>query len=262
MPWTEANGVTLHYAVDGPAGGEPLVLVHELGGTLRSWDHLMPRIVDAGFRVLRWDWRGSGLSEKIRGELPVEHMAADMAALMDACGFAGPANLVGTALGGGIAVAFAARYPGRVKRLVISSPACGGGQASVDMLLTRAEGVERDGMRPFADPSLARSYPEPYRTDAAFFDQYRNRWICNDPASFASHNRMLARMDETVNFARIACPTLVLSATDDPLRTPEAVKQIADAIPGSEYRELASGHFLPVYSPDLWAETVLPFVSA
>ncbi|HKK30535.1 MAG TPA: alpha/beta hydrolase [Alphaproteobacteria bacterium] len=260
MPWIEANGLTLHYALDGPEGGAPLVLVHELGGTLHSWEPLIPRIEAAGHRVLRWDWRGSGLSEKIRGDLSVDAMCADLAALMDGLSFPQPVNLVGTALGGGIAIAFAARHPDRVKKLVASSPATGGGQASVDMLLTRAEGVEKDGMRPFADQSMARSFPEKYRTDPDFFAEYRNRWICNDPASFASHNRMLARMDETRSFAKVDCPTLILAGVDDPLRTPESVKAIANGLSGAEYRVLETGHFLPVYSPDLWAEHVLPFV--
>ena len=35
--------------------------------------------------------------------------------------------------------------------------------------------------------------------------------------------------------------------------------EVAEAIPGAEYQTLASGHFLPVNTPDLWAETVLPF---
>ena len=260
MPWIEANGVTLHYHLDGPEDGKPLVLVHELGGTAHSWQPLIPRIVLAGHRVLRWDWRGSGLSEKIRGAFSIDDMCADLAALMDAVGFPQPAYMVGTALGGGIAIAFAARHPAKVRKLVASSPATGGGNASREMLLTRAAGVEKDGMRAFADQSMARSYPEQYRTDPAAFAEYRNRWICNDPASFAAHNRMLAEMDETPNFANLTCPTLVLSGTDDPLRTPAAVQEIANAIPGASYRELAPGHFLPVYSPDLWAETVLPFL--
>ena len=72
---------------------------------------------------------------------------------------------------------------------------------------------------------------------------------------------MLGGMDESVNFGKLACPALVLSGVDDPLRTPASVKEIADAIPGAQYQELNSGHFLPVYSPDMWADTVLPFLA-
>ncbi|MCA8927158.1 MAG: alpha/beta fold hydrolase [Alphaproteobacteria bacterium] len=261
MPWIEANGVTLHYSLDGPETGRPLVLVHELGGTSHSWQPLIPRVTAAGHKVLRWDWRGSGLSEKIRGDFSIDDMCADLAALMEAVGFGQPADMVGTALGGGVAIAFAARYPARVRKLVVSSPATGSPGGN-ERIMTRAAGVKKDGMRPFADPSLALSYPEKYRTDPAAFAEYRNRWICNDPDSFAAHNLMLGAMDESVNFGKLACKALVLSGSDDPLRTPAAVKEIADAIPGADYRELQAGHFLPVYAPDLWAETVLPWLAA
>jgi len=261
MPFTEANGVTLHYRLDGSSDGKPLVLIHELGGTLLSWESLIPPLMAAGYYVLRWDWRGSGLSEKIRGTLAVDAMCGDLAGLVDAVGFPQPVDVVGTALGGGIAIAFAAREQARVRRMVVTSPATGGNYASREMLLTRAEGVEKDGMRPFADASMARSFPPKYRTDAAYFGEYRNRWICNDPGSFACHNRMLADMDESGAFAKLTCPILVIAGTDDPLRTPEAVKAIADVIPGAEYRELATGHFMPVYSQNLWADNVLPFLA-
>jgi 3-oxoadipate enol-lactonase len=259
MPWIEANGVSLHYRLDGQEDGKPLVLVHELGGTSYSWEPLIPRVAAAGFRVLRWDWRGSGLSEKIRGDFGIDDMCADLAALMDALKFGQPADVVGTALGGGIAIAFAARYPAKVGKLVVTSPATGSPDGN-ERIMTRAAGVKKDGMRPFVDPSFALSYPEKYRTDPAHFTEYRNRWVCNDPDSFAAHNLMLAGMNESVNFGKLKCRTMVISGVDDPLRTPAAVKEIADAIPGAEYREMQTGHFMPLYSPDLWAETVLPWL--
>ncbi len=262
MAWIEANGVSLEYFLDGPEGDRPLVLIHELGGSAYSWDAILPDLVAAGRRVLRWHWRGTGMSEKIRGELAVDTLCADLAALMDALGFPQPADIAGTALGGGVGLAFAARYPSRVRRLAVSSPAIGGGSGIEAMLRARADEVERQGMRPLADQSLARSYMEKYRTDPAAFAAYRNRWIANDPVSYASHNRMLAAMDETARLADIACPTLVIGGTDDPLLTPAMMQPIAAAIPGGEYRELPTGHFLPVNTPRLFVTEVLPWLGA
>ena len=64
MPFIDANGVSLHYELAG-ARGPSVVLLHELGGTLNSWDAVAPRLA-ARFRVLRYDQRGAGLSEKVR----------------------------------------------------------------------------------------------------------------------------------------------------------------------------------------------------
>lgn len=259
MPWIEANDVILHYRIEGPAEAPPFVLIHELGGSLDSWDRAMLHLTN--HRVLRWDWRGAGQSEKIRGELSVDVLCADLAALMDALQIDDAVDVAGTALGGGVALAFAARNPARVRRLAVSSPAIGGASGIEAMLRARADQVERDGMRSQVDISLDRSYLPKYRTDAAAFQEYRARWITNDPASYASHNRMLAAMDERANLAKITCPTLVLGGDDDALLTPDAMRAIADVIPGAAFQKLASGHFLPVNTPKLWAETVLPFLA-
>ena len=261
MALIEANGVVLEYQLDGPKNGLPLVLLHELGGSMQSWEPCIPAMVKAGRRVLRYNWRGTGTSEKIRGELAVDTMCDDLAALMDAVGFAQPADIAGTALGGGIVLAFAARFPGKVRKVTASSPAIGGDSGIEEMLRTRADQVEAEGMRPQVDSSLVRSYMPKYRTDDAVFTAYRNRWIANDPGSYASHNRMLAAMDERANMGRIACPCLITGGGDDKLLTPPAMKLIADTIPGAEYRELPTGHFLPVNTPDLWTAEVLPWLN-
>lgn len=260
MPLIEANGIVQEYDLTGPEGGAPLVLIHELGGSMQSWERCLPALQESGRRVLRYNWRGTGASEKIRGELDVAVLCNDLAALMDAVGLAQPADVAATALGGGVALAFAARYPAKVRRLAVSSPAIGGSDGLGDMLRKRADEVEADGMRPQVDSSLARSYMEKYRTDTAAFTAYRNRWIANDPVSYASHNRMLAEMDEWPNLARIACPVLVIGGADDMLLTPAMMQPIAEAIPNGEYKLLPTGHFLPVNTPDLWAAAVLPWL--
>ena len=79
MDWMEVNGVALRYAVSGE-GKENLVLVHELGGALESWSDVLPAL-EQEFRVLRYDQRGFGLSEKSKGTLDINDMTGDIAAL-------------------------------------------------------------------------------------------------------------------------------------------------------------------------------------
>jgi 3-oxoadipate enol-lactonase len=260
MPLIEANGIVQEYDLSGPESGPPLVLIHELGGTLQSWDRCMPALAESGRRVLRYNWRGTGASEKIRGELAVDTLCEDLAALFKALDFPLPTDMAGTALGGGVALAFAARYPKSVRRLAVSSPAIGGSDGLEAMLRGRADEVERLGMRPQVERSLARSYLEKYRTDAQAYTDYRNRWVANDPVSYASHNRMLAAMDETGNVSAIRCPTLVIGGTDDMLLTPEMMQPIAGAIGDGEFLLLPTGHFLPVNTPDVWCGSVLPWL--
>jgi len=179
---------------------------------------------------------------------------------MDALDLSGSADVAGTALSSGVALAFAACMPERIRKLAVSSPAFGGASGIEAMLRARADQVEQKGMRGQADTSLDRFFLPKHRLDASAFQDYRARWISNDPSSYASHTCMLAGMDERANLAKIACPTLVLGGEDDALLTPSAMQEVAEAITGAEYQKLASGHFLPVNTPDLWAETVLPFL--
>ncbi len=60
MNWIEVNGTSLRYEVTG-AGPSTLVLIHEMGGTLDSWDQVLPAL-NASRRVVRYDTRGAGLS--------------------------------------------------------------------------------------------------------------------------------------------------------------------------------------------------------
>ena len=112
MPWIEANGASLRYALSG-AGKETLVLVHEAGGCLESYEDALPGLEEE-FRVLRYDQRGFGFSEKVR-ELSFETVVADLAGLLDALQITAPVHVAGCAMGADFSVGFAARHPGGLR---------------------------------------------------------------------------------------------------------------------------------------------------
>ena len=257
MEWLETNGVVLRYDLSG-TGRVPLVLIHELGGSLEFWEPVLPAF-QQGFRVLRYDLRGFGMSEKVK-TLHLDDLLGDLVGMLEALAITDPCCVIGPALGGGIALAFAAKHPARVRRLVVSSPATGVAAERRAQSIQRAEAVERGGMRVAVEQSLSRSYPERFRGDRRRFEQYRRRWLANDPEGFAAINRMLTEMDLSQQYGRIACPTLVIGCTYDTLRPPPEVKSIAEQIPGAQYVEIASGHFMPHQTPELFIETVLPFL--
>src|SRR5215475_5499183 len=122
MHFVEVNGTALRYDVCGD--GPTLVLIHEMGGTLESWDLVVP-LFSAKRCVLRYDTRGAGLSQKIRAPLSIDTMVNDLIALLDALGIAEKVALAGVAVGGAIAMHAAVRFPQRVAAVVASSPAVG-----------------------------------------------------------------------------------------------------------------------------------------
>jgi 3-oxoadipate enol-lactonase len=260
MNWIEVNGTSLRYELSG-TGQTTLVLVHEMGGTLDSWDQVLPALNNTR-QVLRYDTRGAGLSEKTHGKVTFDDMADDLAALLDAIGIHGKVVLAGTAVGGAIAIHFAVRHAARTAALVVTSPATGVAAERRQATLDRATAVETGGMRGIAEASIANSYPTEVRHNAEEFRTFRARWLANDPHSFAAINRMLVDSTVTDELTRIGCPTLVIGCRHDRLRPPAASKAMAEQIPGAEYLEINSGHFAGIQTPGLVSQALHSFLFA
>jgi 3-oxoadipate enol-lactonase len=257
MPWIEANGASLRYELAG-AGTQTLVLMHEAGGCIESYEDALPGLA-GHFRVLRYDQRGYGFSEKMR-ELTFETVVADLAALLDALDIAAPVHLAGCAMGADFATGFAARHPKRVARLVLASPNLGHNGARNAPSLERAALVEREGIRAAMESSHDRSYPENLRAlDRERFRRYQLRWVCNTPASFAASARMMNEVDLTADYAKIEAPTLVIGAKHDALRPPAKAEQVARAIRGAKYVLADTGHFMNLQTPELFSSTLVTF---
>jgi 3-oxoadipate enol-lactonase len=258
MNFIEANGVSLRYAVAG--SGKPLVLIHEMGGTMESWDLVVPAL-SAKRRVVRYDTRGAGFSEKIRGPLKIDTMTDDLVALLDALGVVEKVSLAGTAVGGAIALHTAARCPERVAAVIATSPATSIPPANRAAVLARVERFEREGLRTAVDATAGNGYPPELRHDKARFEAFRARWLANDPSSFAAIYRMLADMDLAPEFSSIQCPVLVMAGQYDRGRPPTVVEPIANAI-GATFKVLPTGHYAGLQTPELVAAAIGEFLDS
>jgi 3-oxoadipate enol-lactonase len=259
MNWIEVNGTALRYELTGD-GPTTLVLIHEMGGTLDSWDQGLGAL-NNGRRVLRYDTRGAGLTEKINGTVTWNDMADDLKALLDALHI-GKVALAGIAVGAAIGVHFAVRNPDRAAALVLHGPATGVSADRRQQTLDRAAAVESGGMRGVVETSLANSYPPIVRHNADVFAQFRARWLANDPRSFAAINRMLAAEDISGELAKIACPTLVTAGRHDSLRAPAVIEPMAKQIPGAEFLELNTGQFASIQTPGTMSQAIHYFLHA
>jgi len=258
MNFMDANGVSLRYAVQGT--GKPLVLIHEMGGSMESWDLVVPAL-SAKRRVVRYDTRGAGGSEKIRGVLKIDTMTDDLIALLDALGITEKVALTGTAVGGAIALHTAARFPDRVAAVIASSPAISiPSKSSREAALARVARFETDGLRVLFDGTADSGYPAELRTDAARFAGFRARWLANDPASFAVIYRMLADMDLAGELPSIKCPTLIIAGDYDRGRPVPMVEPIAKAIPGAKFKKLPTGHYAGLQTPELMVAEIEGFL--
>lgn len=257
MSWLELNETITRYELR-EGIGRPLVLVHEMGGTLHSWDGMVTHLHPTR-PVLRYDMRGAGLSEKLRDVPYIEELADDIVALLDQLQIREPVDLAGCAIGAAVALMCASRHPERIFSVVAVSPVTEVANARRLSLLDIADRMERQGLRSMVDAHLAASYPVATRDHSRVFEEFRARWIANDPESFARYYRMLAELDIRPALGRLKCPVLVIGALQDTLRSAAASEQVAAQIPGARFASVDAGHFMHVQTPIQVAQQIEKF---
>jgi pimeloyl-ACP methyl ester carboxylesterase len=116
-----SDGYT-HYELAGPSGGRTVVLAAGISVPYYIWDPTFAALVQAGFRVLRYDYYGRGYSD--RPDLAYTHdvYVRQLAELLDALKITDPIDLAGLSFGGAVVTTFADRYPDRVRSLVYVDP--------------------------------------------------------------------------------------------------------------------------------------------
>jgi pimeloyl-ACP methyl ester carboxylesterase len=116
MPQVAAGEVELAYEDSG--SGVPVVLVHGFTLDRSMWDPQVPALLDAGYRVVRYDLRGHGESSAPAAGYSSESHADDLASLIEAIGIS-PAHVVGLSLGGSITAALAEERPRHVRSITL-----------------------------------------------------------------------------------------------------------------------------------------------
>ncbi|MFI5272662.1 MAG: alpha/beta fold hydrolase [Ktedonobacterales bacterium] len=117
MPTIHVNDIEMYYGIRGES--EPLALILGLGTDISEWDGII-RWLAQRFRVIAFDSRGAGRSDKPDRPYAIEMMAGDTEGLLRAVAIE-RAHIVGISLGGRIALALALEHPERINKLVLVS---------------------------------------------------------------------------------------------------------------------------------------------
>jgi 3-oxoadipate enol-lactonase len=244
VPWMEANGISIHYQLAGQ--GPSVVLLHEMGGTLDSWDGIAPAL-SARFRVLRYDQRGSGLTEKVRA-ITTELLLADLDALLAGSALPPPYHFVTVAAATMQALLYMQKRPDRVASFTFCNPFTGADPSRVAALNERAGLAEREGLRKAIPTTLDNSWPSDIG-DGAAYAAYRGRYMAHDPVCFAALNRSIAQPNVTHLGKEISKPTMVVAGRLDKVRPAAASEQFAKTIPGARFELIDAVHMMPAQAP-------------
>jgi len=236
------NGLTMHVALDGPPEAPALLMLHSLGTEARVWQPQAEALA-GGFRVIRPDLRGHGLSGVTKGPGSIAQYAEDVRAVLDALGVAG-AHVAGLSIGGLVAQALAAQAPRRVASLMLCDTALA--IPPPDFWHERAATVRTQGVAAVAEAVLAR-----WVTLAALAapetEGLRAMLLRTPPEGYAAAAEAIAAADFSTSTARLRLPALVLVGAEDQATPPEAARALAAAIPGASMIEIAAAAHIPNY---------------
>lgn len=264
MPTIHANGIDIYYEESGPADAPVILLVMGLGTQMIAWpDELIQGLVGKGYRVIHYDNRDVGLSQRMDGAaagslvwamiasrfgLPVKtaytvsDMAKDGAALLGVLGI-DKAHIVGASMGGMIVQLMAANHPDKVLSMtsIMSSsgkPGLPGPRADIRkrMMTPRpANPTKEEAVKLGAEVLEAISFADPTRTPTAFVDMAA-RAFDRGYYPMGMKRQLLAIVADGSRVDRlkkITAPTLVVHGGADPLVPKEGSEDIARHIPGA-----------------------------
>jgi 3-oxoadipate enol-lactonase len=251
--------VALHHRVDG-TGSRPLVLVHGVGSYLEAWDGVVAGLAP-DFRILRFDLRGHGQSQRVQGRYEIDDFVGDLLGLADREGF-GRFDLAGFSLGGLIAQRLALAHGHRVRRLVLLSTVAGRTEAERERVRDRLAAMQRGEPASHYDASVGRWLTEAFQAaNPELLQRLRERNAANDPGCYAASYRVLAETDLGDQLDRIRHPTLVATGADDQGSNPRMARFMHDRIAGSRL-EILPGlrHSILVEAPDRVAGLMRDFL--
>ena len=261
MPHIDANGIRLHYRIDGTEDGRPLLLSNSLASNLHMWDPQIADLTAAGFRVIRYDSRGHGQSDAPDGAYSIEMLAEDAVALLDGLGIE-TADYCGLSKGGMVGQMLGVRHRDRVKTLILADTSAH--MPTQEMWDGRVRTVEKGGMAAVADATIERWFtPASQQRMKQDIDTVREMILGTPPQGFIGCCRAIQAMDQRGTIAGIDTPTLVIVGADDPATTPEHAREIHGLIKGARYAEIPeAAHFSNFEQPDAFTKEMLSFLGA
>jgi 3-oxoadipate enol-lactonase len=237
MSTVKVGDINIYYESHGD--GEPLLLINGYGQYSGHWAALIPRL-SKDYRVISFDNRGTGRSDKPEVPYTMKMMAADAKGLLDAIGV-DRAHVFGVSMGGMIAQEFALNYPDKVMSLILGCTQCGGKQSVLPT---------QEAMAVLFGPEMAKLPVEQMARETAPW-LWTKEFIDRNPKAvdlyveitskyptpiqgFACQAQALMGHNTYERLPQIKAPTLVIAGDADRLIPAENSKILASRIPGAE----------------------------
>jgi len=257
-----SGGVT-HYELGGPQDGKTVVLVHGFSVPYFIFDVTFEFLAGAGFRVLRYDLFGRGLSDRPNVKYNIRLFVNQLKDLLDALHLK-EITLLGLSMGGPISASFIAQYPQYVSRHVLIDPA-GVTRTALGWLaaaklpilgelalgLFGSDNMVKGIAGDLYDPSLVEHFQSQFKIQMQYSGFKR-------AILSTLRNNMLDSFYETyVQVGRMQKPTLLFWGEMDNTTPFENSKILLNALPQAEFHAISNCGHIPHYEK---AEVVNPLL--
>lgn len=258
------DGVRIAYAKSGTPDAPPLVkpgnwLTHlEFDWNSPVWRHWLTEM-GRGHTLIRYDARGCGLSDHDAADVSLESWVRDLGAVVDAEGLE-RFSLLGISQGCAVAIAYAARYPQRVDKLVLY-----GGYAVGRSLRSTSpqEELERTLLQNLIQVGWGRDNPAFRQVFGSLFlpegTAEQHQWFNDLAKTMPMENALRVRQASDVIDVRqeavhVRAPALVLHARGDAMVPFEIGRQLAAHIPGARFVPLESRNHVLLETERAWSQ--------
>jgi non-heme chloroperoxidase len=253
-----STGIRLHYAEQGPATGEPIILLHGYSDSWFSFSRVLTPLA-RDRRVYALDLRGHGKTDKPPADYHMRDLAADVVAFMDAKSIV-RATVIGHSMGGFVAQQVALAAPKRVGHLVL----VGSGTTPRNIVGWDELGTAVKTLPEPVPDAFAREF-QLSTVHTPVGDEFIDRAVAESLRLPARVWRELfdgmAATDPAVALGRAGIPTLVVRGEKDTYITREETDALVALVGATRQRTYANtGHAVHWEQPAAFAKDVLAFV--
>ncbi|HPM41882.1 MAG TPA: alpha/beta hydrolase, partial [bacterium] len=257
MPYLNQNGIGIYYEVAG--SGPEILLVNGLGGDTRFWAPLVA-CLEKSFRVLAYDMRCAGKSDKPDAPFSVEDLADEAHALLGRL-CSGRACVLGFSMGGMVAIKLAARHPDCVRKLflVATAPSLKGPFPASEKTLSmfRRTDISAELLTEVYEAVFGPEYRK--KVSAREFIDFRMNDENPQPAfAYLRQMEALESFDLRAEVKKITASATVIAGEEDSVIPPDNADWLSGQIKGSTLHRIPGvGHMAPLEAAEGLADILI-----
>ncbi|MBX9853874.1 MAG: alpha/beta hydrolase [Cytophagaceae bacterium] len=256
----------VHYEIAGPDKGPLVIFLHGAGSGYYAWDKNFYELAQAGFKVLRYDLYGRGLSDRPDGDYNLQLFTDQLKELRDSLNLNTPCHIVAVSMGAMIAIDQANKNPEDLDKLILIDPAAisnGDKHWTLktplisDLLMTiywSPRAVDKQ-MNEFHKPERVPEYAEKSKVHLEYKGLCRamlSTWLHTCTKNMDRELEMLGRNKKEV---------LLIWGKNDPLTPVSLSKKYRTLIPHTQYAEIENaGHLSNYEQPEIVNKLLIGFL--